>query len=150
MLAVSHALLSLVLFGPLVSSTIAKAGDSLRVEAFTTAGYVIGGRDGSRLRIASVTIYRLDGLAEFEAALSQDLPAGADAAKAEALRRIGELDEERMAPMKHAALGLAKAVHYGIDRYPAIVIDETAVIYGVTDLDDALQRYAAWQEAKSR
>lgn len=150
MLAVSHALLSLVLFGPLVSSTPVIVGDSPRLEAFTTAEYVISGGDSPRLRSAFVTIYRLDGLAQFEAVLSQDLPADAEAATAEALRRIGELDEERMAPMKHAALGLAKAVHYGIDRYPAIVIDETAVIYGVTDLDDALQRYAAWQEAKSR
>jgi integrating conjugative element protein (TIGR03757 family) len=150
MLAVSHALLSLVLFGPLVSSTIAIAGDSLRVEAFTTAEYVISGRDSPRLRIASVTIYRLDGLARFEAALSQDLPADAEAAKAAALRRIGALDEAQMAPAKQAAMGLAKAVHYGIDRYPAIVIDGMAVIYGVTDLNDALQRYAAWQVATSR
>lgn len=150
MLAVSHALLSLVLFGPLVASIIALAGEPLRLEAFTTAEYVISGRNDPRLRAVSVTIYKLDGLAKFEAALSQDLPAGADAAKAEALRRIGELDEERMAPTKHAAMGLAKAVQYGIDRYPAIVIDGTAVIYGVIDLNDALQRYEAWRAAVSR
>jgi integrating conjugative element protein (TIGR03757 family) len=150
MFAVSHAVLSLVLFGPLVLSITALAGESLRLEAFTTTEYVIGGRDDPRLRAISVTIYELDGLARFEAALSQYLPADADAAKAEALRRIGALDEEHLAPTKHAAMGLAKAVHYSIDRYPAIVIDGTAVIYGVTDLNDTMERYDAWREAESR
>ena len=150
MLAVPHALLSLVFFGSLVSSTPAIAGKTRSLEAFTTTEYVISGRDDPRLRNASVTIYGLDGLAKFEAALSHDLPADADAAKTEALRRIGKLDEEHMAPTKHAAMGLAKAVQYGIDRYPAIVIDGTAVIYGVTDLNHAMQRYEAWREAESR
>jgi len=150
MLAVSHALLSLTLFGPLVSSITALAGESLRLEVFTTMEFVINGRDDPRLRAVSVTIYQLESVARFEAALSLDLPADVDAAKAEALRRIGELDEEHLAPTRHATMGLAKAEHYGIDRYPAIVIDGTAVIYGVTNLNDALRRYAAWRERASR
>jgi integrating conjugative element protein (TIGR03757 family) len=42
------------------------------------------------------------------------------------------------------------ALHYGVDRIPAIVIDGTAVVYGVTDLVDAVQRYDAWRTAPSR
>ena len=94
-----------------------------------------------------MTIYAVDGLERFEASLSQDLPVQEDAAKAEAMRRIGELDEARMAPAKEAAIGLAKAIQYGVDRYPAIVLDGHAVIYGVTDLVDALARYGSWREA---
>lgn len=150
MLAVSHALLSLVLFGPLVLGTTAIARESLRLEAFTTTEYAISGQDDPRLRAVSVTIYGLDGLARFEAALSQGLPADVDSATAEALRRIGDLDEEHMAPTRHAAMGLAKAMQYGIDRYPAIVINGTAVVYGVIDLNVAMQRYEAWREAGSR
>ena len=52
--------------------------------------------------------------------------------------------------MKHAALGLARAVQYGVDRYPAIVFNATAVVYGVTGLVEAVQRYDAWRGAQAR
>ena len=55
-----------------------------------------------------------------------------------------------MAPAKDAALGLAKAVQYGVDHYPAIVFNGTAVVYGVTDLVEAVQRYDTWHEAQAR
>ena len=150
MLALAHALVSLVLMGPLVFSGAVVAGESLGVEVFTAAGFPISGKADPRLRTATVTVYAIDGLDQFESALSEDLPPDADAAKAEALRRIGQLNEVRMAPAKHAALGLAKAVQYGVDRYPAIVFNGTAVVYGVTDLVEAVQRYAAWREAQAR
>ena len=55
-----------------------------------------------------------------------------------------------MAPAKNAAIGLAKAVQYGIDRYPAIVFDGRVVVYGVTDLVEALDRYKAWRWEPAR
>ncbi len=92
-------------------------------EVFTTTGFPISGKDGPGLPGATVTVYAADGLAQFEADLSRDLPTdAADAAKTEALRRISQLNEPRMTPAKDAALGLAKAVQYGVDRYPAIVL----------------------------
>mgnify|MGYP005733276675 FL=1 len=33
----------------------------------------------------------------------------------------------------------------GIDRYPAIVFDGPAVVYGVTELVEALDRFENWQ-----
>jgi integrating conjugative element protein (TIGR03757 family) len=81
--------------------------------------------------------------------LAQNLPANADAAKTEALRRIGELDDARMVPAKDAAIGLAKAVQYGVDRYPAVVVNGTAVVYGVTDRVEAVARYEAWSRGQS-
>ena len=41
-------------------------------------------------------------------------------------------------------------MHYGIDRTPAIVFDRQAVIYGVTELDDAIEQYTQWREQGSR
>jgi integrating conjugative element protein (TIGR03757 family) len=55
-----------------------------------------------------------------------------------------------MAPAKNAAIGLAKAVQYGVDRYPAVVVNGTVVVYGVTDLVDAAARYEAWRRGQSR
>ena len=121
MFALAHTLVSLVLSSPLVFSAAVMAGESLRVEVFTAAGFSVRGTDDRRLQGVIVTVYAVDGLAAFESMLSEDLPAEADAAQAEALRRIGQLNDVRMAPAKHAALGLARAVHYGVDRYPAIV-----------------------------
>ena len=50
--------------------------------------------------------------------------------------------------MQRAAMGLAKAVQYGVDRYPAIVFDGQMVVYGVTDLEAALQYYRAWRTGR--
>jgi integrating conjugative element protein (TIGR03757 family) len=52
--------------------------------------------------------------------------------------------------LENAGNGLVQAMHYGIDRTPAIVFDRQAVIYGVTELDDAIEQYAQWREQGSR
>ena len=149
MLALSHALVGLALFGPLAFSAPVWAGDALVIEVFTTSEQRVVGAEHERLKTATITIYAVDGLERFESGLSEGLPGDPEAAKAEALRRIQRLDDARMAPAKNAALGLAKAVQYGVDRYPAIVFDGQAVVFGVTDLVEALDRYAAWQREQT-
>jgi len=150
MLALSHALVGLALFGPLAFSVPAWAGDALVIEVFTTSEQPVVGAEHKRARTATITSYAVDGLERFELELSEGLPADPDTAKAAALRRIQRLDDARMAPAKDAAFGLAKAVQYGVDRYPAIVFDGRAVVYGVTDLVQALDRYESWQREQAR
>lgn len=150
MLAISHALVTLTLFGPLLFSAVLQAGEPLTLEVFTTAELPISGHEDRGLLGATVTVYALDGLEQLESALSQDLPADEEAAKAEALRRVGKLSHVRMGPAKDAAIGLVKAVQYGLDRYPAVVFNGTTVVYGVTDVGDAVDRYEAWREAQLR
>ena len=150
MLALSNALVALALFGPLAFSVPVWATDARVIEVFTTGEQPVVGGEHERLRTATVTIYAVDSLERFESGLSEGLPADPDAAKAEALRRIQHLDEARMGPAKNAAFGLAKAAQYGVDRYPAIVFDGRAVVYGVTDLVQALDRYEAWQREQTR
>ena len=48
--------------------------------------------------------------------------------------------------MHSAATGLAKALQYGVERYPAVVFDGEVAIYGVTDIREVLQRYQQWRE----
>lgn len=145
-----HALVGLALFAPLGAGLPVRAGEVLSVEVFTAAERPVTGADHDRLRAAVVTTYAVDGLERFESRLSEGLPADASAAKEEALRRVQQLDDTRMAPAKNAAIGLAKAVQYGIDRYPAVVFNRRVVIYGVTDLVEALDRYNAWQQETAR
>lgn len=150
MLPLSHALVGLTLFRTLVFGVPAWADDELSVEVFTTNERTIVGADHERLYAATVQTYGVDSLERFEAGLSEGLPSDPEAAKAEGLHRIQQLDDAGMAPAKNAAIGLAKAVQLGVDRYPAIVFDERAVVYGVTDLVDAVARYEAWREDQSR
>lgn len=150
MLALSNALVVLTLFGPLVFSAPVWAGDALVIEVFSTSEQPIVGAKHERLRTVTITIYAVDGLKRFESGLSEGLPADPDAAKAEALRRIQHLDYARMVPAKNAAFGLAKAVQYGVDRYPAIVFEGRAVVYGVTGLVEAHNHYEAWQREQIR
>jgi integrating conjugative element protein (TIGR03757 family) len=48
--------------------------------------------------------------------------------------------------LPRAALGLTKAVQYGIDRYPAIVFDGQAEVFGIADVEQAFHRYRQWRE----
>lgn len=150
MLALSHVLVGLTLFGPLAFSAPVLAGDVRVIEVFTTREQSVGGADHERFRSATITTYAVDGLERFESGLSEGLPADPKAAKAEALLRVQQLDDVHLAPAKNAAIGLAKAVQYGVDRYPAIVFDGRSVIYGVADLVEAFDRYDAWEREQAR
>ena len=150
MLSLSHALVGLTLFGALAFSAPTWAGDALIIEVFTTSEQPVVGAEHERLRTATITTFAIDGLERFESGLSEGLPADPETAKVEALRRIQRLDDAGMAHAKNAAIGLAKAVQYGVDRYPAIVFDGGAVVYGVTDLVEALEQYEAWQREHER
>lgn len=90
--------------------------------------------------------YAIDGIHQLESNLSQDLPADPEVAKSLALKRIEHLSEEGMGRLQQSATGLAKALQYGINRYPAIVFDGVAVVYGVTDIHTALRHYQQWRE----
>ena len=150
MFAFSNALVGLTLLGPLVFGVPVWADGSLSIEAFTAGERPITGVEDERLRTTTVTKYTVDGLARFESGLSEGLPQDPEAAKTEALRRVQQLDGARMVPAKNAAIGLAKAVQYGVDRYPAVVFDGRAVVYGVTDLVEAIDRYETWQREQAR
>ncbi|MXY14202.1 MAG: TIGR03757 family integrating conjugative element protein [Proteobacteria bacterium] len=97
------------------------------------------GHEGPR-----VHIYVLDGLQALEAQFSENLARDPSQARRQALERIYRLNKTDRARLQRAAVGLARAVHYGIDRYPAMVFDGQLVVYGLTDLGAALAHYRRW------
>lgn len=115
------------------------------IEVFTTTDRPVSNAEHAALRDIPVTVYQVDGIAHFESTLSAYLPLDAEAAQTEALDRISRLGEADMTSVRQAAEGLVRALHYGVDRTPAIVLDGRAVIYGITDLVDALDRFEGWQ-----
>jgi len=124
------------------------------VEVFTTTELPVTGEAAITSEAAHAKtefqVYELDGIQRIEAKLSDGLTADPEQSKQVVLRRFQQLHEEDRARMQRAAMGLAKAMQYGIDRYPAIVFDGEVAIYGVTDIGDALQRYQEWREGRTR
>ncbi len=127
--------------------------ETVLVEIFTTTDWefqwepVAGAKEAHQN--IEVQIYELDGIQRSETQLSSNLPTDPKQSKQIALQRIQQLDEQTAASIKNAAVGLAKATQYGIDRYPAIVFDGGVVVYGLTDLSAAVDYFQTWQE-KSR
>jgi len=103
----------------------------------------------SRRQVASgndnTTVYVIDRINRLQQELSEDLPADSESAKKLVLKRYQRMDMQLSSELENAAKGLVQAMQYGIDRYPAIVFDGQAVMYGLTDIDAATQLYWQWQ-----
>ena len=122
------------------------------IEVFTSAERPLIETDandsGGDLQGLAITVYEIDGIQSLERELSLDLPVEPQQSKAMVLKRLQRLDAPTRARMHSAATGLAKALQYGVERYPAVVFDGEAVVYGLTDLNVALEHYRAWQTGR--
>ncbi len=119
------------------------------IEVFTTTDLPVTGESTISQQAdymeSELHVYELDGIQRIEAKLSKDLTADPEQSKLVVLQRFQQLHDGDRAQMQRAAMGLAKAVQYGIDRYPAMVFDGQVVVYGLTDLEVALQHYRSWR-----
>ena len=110
------------------------------IEVFTDAEHPVVMAPGMRSR---VTVYRVDALEDLKEQLAAGLPThDTQAALREAQHRLQRIAGSQRRALQATGTGLAKAVQYGIDRYPAIVFDQgRAVVYGLTHVDEALGMY---------
>ncbi len=109
------------------------------IEVFTDSRrQVVSGNDNT-------TVYVIDRITRLQYELSIDLPADSESAKKLVLKRYQRMDMQLSTELENAANGLVQAMQYGIDRYPAIVFDGQAVVYGLTDIIAATQLYQRWQ-----
>lgn len=106
-----------------------------KVEVFANSAMVITGGDPGRYQL---TVYRLDALKNVEAAINQRLPKTEAAARAYFQAHQAEIKKQITPHVLNAANGIALARHYKLDRLPAIVVDGGNVVYGVTDVPQAL------------
>ena len=145
-------LLSMVLFADAVFADPQGPNPLPVIEVFTSEKYPVIDTDANGARDTlgglKIKVHKIDGIQSVEHALSLNLPVEPQAAKQIALHRIQRLDEQTRSSMRGAATALAKAMQYGLDRYPAVVFDGEAVVYGVTDLTVALEQYRAWQSGQ--
>jgi len=139
-----------VLVGNVQAKPLALAQPQL-IEVFTSSVYPVTGRQRQQVGAGTVIhYYAIDGIHQLESNLSQDLPDDPKVAKSLVLKRIEHLGEDAMGLLQQSATGLAKVLQYGINRYPVIVFDGAAVIYGATDIYTALRYYQQWREGQAR
>ncbi len=128
------------LFVLLVGSQGLMAAEPGRIEIFTTARSPVATAAGR-----AVQIYTLDALSAIEAGLSARLPRDSEIAAQLASAEIQGAWRKNAETLTHAYQGLLKARQYSLQKLPAVVFDGQAVIYGITDLSQALSHYRRWQ-----
>ena len=97
----------------------------------------------------AIQIHELDAIKGLEDTLSQGLAADPDKAKRLVLDRLQQLNKGTRSQLEHSATALAKAVQYGVEKYPAMVFDGELVVYGLTDLSVALMHYGLWRAGET-
>ena len=138
-----HLILSIFLTGVLCEYTHADEKQEF-IEVFADSGtQIVNGDEG-------VTVYQIDRIDRFKRELSSDLPVDPEAAKRAAMHHFQRMDAQLSGELENAAKGLVQSMQYGIDRYPAIVFDGEAVVYGLTDISAATQLYRRWQAEGTR
>ena len=126
---------------------------ALLIEVFTTSQYPIQKTSSLRAPNDSRERYRrydIDRISLLEEALSEGLPNDPVRAKQLVLTRFQTMDSTLGDQLENAGKGLAQAMTYDIDRLPAVVFDGQSVVYGVTDIDEALAQYHQWRERTER
>lgn len=92
-------------------------------------------------------IYRVDGMAAISQQLSMRLPGDEAQAKTYMLQAEAQIRKRYKDQIVNAAHGISLAIHYRLDRLPAIVINRSAVIYGIANVEQAV---ALYQQSRGR
>ena len=94
-----------------------------------------------------ITFLNLDTVQAIQNKLSDGLPIDPAQARTIVDQRIAQMGRSQLdAELRAAYLPLGTMMAYGLDRYPVIIFDQQAVIYGVTDLAQAIDQYRQWRE----
>ena len=106
-----------------------------KVEVFANSAMVITPIQADRYQLV---IYRLDALKQVEAAINKNIPQTEVEALAYFAANQAEIKRQITPAVLNGANGIALARHYKLERIPAVVVDGASVIYGVTNVDQAI------------
>lgn len=124
------------------------ANERLKVELFVDSRQLAG--PWSSLAAThpdlDLTVYDLAAPKVLAAQLGAGLPKDPEAAKQIAQKRINDQKGQLAERLRSAYAGLSRAMALGLNRTPALVVNEEAILYGSADIDEALNRYRQWQE----
>lgn len=132
-----------------LACTSVRAASNLWPESMlvvTSDKYPVATPDAFKSYIPKVTQLNLDSVSQVERRLSEELPANEKLAKVEFQRRVEASGKAQLeSELRNAYQAVGAAMAYRLDRYPAIIFDEQVVVYGLTDLSQALEKYRQWR-----
>ncbi|MCP4307823.1 MAG: TIGR03757 family integrating conjugative element protein [bacterium] len=140
----------LILLGALLAAPLfADDGKQLSIEVFTQRDRPLHGLQAFEREGIEVKVTFVDDILRVNRELSVDLPGNESQARQVATHRIQRRHGALSQRVQQAVQGLIRAMTLQIDQLPAIVFNDTqAIVLGVTDLGNALQRYRVWQAAR--
>lgn len=89
----------------------------------------------------SLKVYRLDAMVQIGQQITQQLPPGEEQAKLYMQQHEAQIRAKYKNQIINSANGMSLAIHYKLDRVPAIVINRASIIYGVSDVSQAVQLF---------
>ena len=93
----------------------------------------------------TIEVLNLDAVADFEQRLGSRLPANEKQALLLVGQRIAKIGQSELnTELRHAYQALSVAMSYGVESYPAIIIDQQVILFGVTNLTLAIKKYRQW------
>ncbi|GKT19517.1 TIGR03757 family integrating conjugative element protein [Acidovorax sp. SUPP2522] len=114
-----------------------------QVEVFANSAMFVTPQRSDRFKL---DIYRLDAMSSVQQSINQGLPQNEADARAWLVANEARIRRQVQPVVANAANGITLAMHYRIDRLPAIVVNRQTVVFGMTDVNAAL---AAFQRARA-
>ena len=112
-----------------------------RIEVFRLSDQPIVASPGA-------TVYVVDAMRQHTARLSAGLPRNPADAQQVARARLQALTAQDKEVLHAASTALVRAAEYRLAKAPAIVFDGRAVLYGITDIEQARAIYRSWKTSK--
>ncbi len=101
--------------------------------------------DQSIVPSPGATVYVVDAMRQHMARLSAGLPRNPAEAQQGARARLQALTAQDKEVLHAASTALVRAAEYRIAKAPAIVFDGRAVLYGISDIEQARAIYRGWK-----
>lgn len=111
---------------------------ALTVEVFANSAMAITPQPAAGLPY-KLDIYRIDGMRQVEETINQQLPKTEREAQEWLARNQSRIEREYRPAIISAANGITLMTTYQLNRIPAIVINRKTVVYGVTNVNQAIE-----------
>jgi integrating conjugative element protein (TIGR03757 family) len=124
-----------------------KATEQPHIEVITSDEFPVTGIEDLKKQGIEAKVLNFNDSKRMIAKLESDLPNNEAAAKKAMQQRLNKMGEEALNNLfSHAFQAVIVGTEHGITRYPAVVFDRgQSVIYGVTDMTQALALYHQWK-----
>lgn len=120
----------------------------MTVEVFANSAMLVTPAQTEQYRLV---VHRMDRLQQIKQYINQQIPRGGESvARRWMMANQARIKREITPAAVAAANAINLARYYRIDHLPAIVINRQAVVYGVTDADQAVQLFLARQQRAGR